>query len=89
MKKIIHSLRQQPEEARRHILHLLTIFAAIVLLLLWAYSLGTNLSNSDMQAKVNNDLKPFSALKDNLVGGYQSITEPSPEPDLRTEEDNL
>jgi len=78
MRKIIHHIRQQPEEARRHILHLLTIIAAIILLLLWAYSLGTNLTNSDMQAKVNNDFKPLSALKDNLVGGYQSILQPDP-----------
>lgn len=76
MKKIIHHLRKQPEEVRRHILHLMTIVAAIILFFLWVYSLGTNLSNPDTQAKMNNDLKHFSALKDNLVGGYNTLSEP-------------
>lgn len=75
MKKIIHHIRKQPEEVRRHILHILTIVAGIILFFLWVYSLGTNLNNPDTQVKLNNDLKPFSALKDNLVGGYQTISE--------------
>ncbi|OGI67865.1 hypothetical protein A2738_03220 [Candidatus Nomurabacteria bacterium RIFCSPHIGHO2_01_FULL_42_15] len=76
MKKIIHHLRSQPEEVRRHILHVSTIVAGIILVLLWIYSLGTSLSDPDKQAKTNNDLKPFSALKANLIGGYQSISDP-------------
>ena len=79
MKKIIYhikNIKNQPEEIRRHILHILIIIAAIILLLLWIYSLGASLSNPDTQAKVSNDLKPFSVLKDNLVGGYKSISEP-------------
>ncbi|MEK7128324.1 MAG: hypothetical protein AAB933_02065 [Patescibacteria group bacterium] len=75
MRKIIHHIRRQPEETRRHILHVLTICFAIALLLLWIYSLGTNLANPDTQAKINNDLKPFAALKDGLVGGYKSMSE--------------
>jgi len=39
MKKIIHKIRQQPEEVRRHILHILTIVAGIILISLWVYSL--------------------------------------------------
>ena len=74
MKKLIHHIRKQPEEIHRYILHILIIIAAIILLFIWIYSLGTNLTDSDMQAKINNDLKPFSALKDNLVGGYKSIS---------------
>ncbi len=73
MKKIIYHIRRQPEEVRRHILNILTVIAAVILMLLWIYSLKTTLTNPDMQAKVNNDMKPFSALKANLVGGYQSI----------------
>lgn len=76
MKKIIHHMRNQPEAVRRHILHVLTIVFAIILLLLWIYSLGTNLTDPDTQAKINNNLKPFSALKDNLIGGYKSISDP-------------
>ncbi len=66
MKKIIHKIRQQPEEVRRHILHLLTIVIAIILLALWVYSLGTNLNNPDTQTKLKQDIKPFSVLKDNI-----------------------
>ncbi len=76
MKKIIHHLRKQPEEVRIHILHFLTIVAGIILLMLWIWSLGTNASNLDTQAKVKEDLQPLSALKDNIVGGYNSISEP-------------
>lgn len=81
MKKIIHHIRRQPEEVKRHILHLLVIVAAIILILLWIYSLGTSLANPDTQTKVNNDLKPFATLKNNLIGGFQSIANP----DLNTQ----
>lgn len=67
MKKIIHHIRKQPEEIRRHILHVLIIIAAIILLFFWVYSLGTNLGNPDTQKQIRQDLKPFSVLKDNLA----------------------
>ena len=76
MKKIIHHIRKQPEKVRRHILHIMTVVIAVVLIFLWLYSLGTNLTDSNTQIKVSNDLKPFSALKDNLIGGYKSLSEP-------------
>jgi Na+/melibiose symporter-like transporter len=74
MKEFIQNLRNQPEQKRRHILHVATIVAAIILVLLWIISLKSNLTNPDTQAKINNDLKPFSALKANIIGGYQSMT---------------
>jgi predicted anti-sigma-YlaC factor YlaD len=77
MKKIIHKLRQQPEDVRRSISHILTIMFAVVLIILWTYSLSKNLSNPDVQVRAKNDLQPFSVLKDNLVGGYNSISEPA------------
>lgn len=67
MKKIIHHIRKQPEEVRRHILHILIIIFAIILSLFWIYSLGTSLTNPDTQVKISNDLKPFSILKDNIA----------------------
>lgn len=73
MEKIIHHIRKQPEEVRRHILHILIVAFAIILILLWVYSLGRTLTNPSTQRKVNQDLKPFSALKANIVGGYESI----------------
>ena len=75
MKKIIRHIKNQSEEVRRHILHALTAVATIILLFFWVYSLGTSLGSPEVQAKTSNDLKPFAALKDNLVGGYQSIYE--------------
>jgi uncharacterized membrane protein YvbJ len=66
MKKIIQHLRKQPEEVRRHILHIITTILAVILVLLWIYSLGTTLTNPDTQAKISQDFKPFSALKDNI-----------------------
>jgi len=74
MKKIIRNLRKQPEETRRHILHIVTITAAIVLIILWSYSLGKNLTNPDVKEKIKQDLKPFSVLKDNIVGCYKNIS---------------
>ena len=74
MKKIIRNLRKQPEETRRHILHISTIMVAIVLIILWSYSLGKSLTSPDTKIKIKQDLKPFSVLKDNIVGGYKSIS---------------
>jgi len=45
----------------------------VILILLWIYSLGTTLADPKTQAKVNQDLKPFAALKDNIVEGYKSM----------------
>jgi hypothetical protein len=75
MKKFIHSLRQKPEKERRHLLHILTIIAAIIMIILWIYSLGRSLTSSETKERIRQDLKPFSVLKDNLVGGYKSIAE--------------
>ena len=74
MKKIIHNLRKQSEENRRHILHI-TIFAVgIIMVLLWTYSLGRSIASPDTKIKIKQDLQPFSVLKDNLVGGYKSVS---------------
>ncbi|OGI57618.1 hypothetical protein A3B85_02480 [Candidatus Nomurabacteria bacterium RIFCSPHIGHO2_02_FULL_37_13] len=67
MKKIIHHLRKQPEQVRRHILHISIIIAGIIMLSLWVYSLGENFSNADTQKKLEQNLKPFSILKDNMA----------------------
>jgi amino acid transporter len=74
MRKIIHHIRKQPEETRRHILHVSTIAFAIILFLLWVYSIGTTFTNQDTQTKISQDLKPFSALKDNIVEGYNNLS---------------
>ncbi|MFZ2150208.1 MAG: hypothetical protein WAV15_03550 [Minisyncoccia bacterium] len=79
MKKIIHHIkhiRKQPEEVRRHILHVVTGVFGVILLMLWVFSLGTAFSNNENKTTLSNDLKPLSALKANFVGGYQSIVNP-------------
>ncbi len=73
MKKIIHKLKNRSEEERRHILHITTFVLAIILVFLWTLSLGRTISSPDTKVKIKQDLKPFSALKDNLVGGYESM----------------
>ena len=76
MKKVIYNLRNQPEKIRRRILHISTVAFAIILILLWIYSLGTSLTNPDTATKVNNDLKPLNTLKANIISGYQSFRGP-------------
>jgi hypothetical protein len=78
MKKIIHHIRRQPEKVRRHILHVSILACGAVLVSLWIYTLGTNFASPDTQAKFSQDLKPFSALKDNMIGGYNSLSQQSP-----------
>lgn len=80
MRRIIHhvkKIRQQPEEVRRHILHLVTLAGGVILLILWIYTLGadTNVIDSSEEVNAENDMKPFAVLKDNMVGGYESISE--------------
>jgi len=74
MKNIIHNLRQQPDDVKHHILHIVTAVSAVILLALWVFSLGVRAEPVD----ANRDeatLKPLSILKANLVDGYQSISE--------------
>lgn len=67
MRKIIHHLRRQPEEVRRHILHVSVIIFGIILFSLWVYSLGGNYSDASTETKIEKNLEPLSVLKDNLT----------------------
>lgn len=78
MRKIIHNIRRQPEHVKEHILHISTVVAGIVLVMLWIYSLGTNLRDTDTQAKIKQEASPISAFKDNIIDGYNSITTGQP-----------
>lgn len=73
MKKIIHKLRNRSEEERKHILHITVFILGLFMILLWTFSLGKSIANKDTKVKIKQDLKPFSALKENLVGGFNSI----------------
>ena len=72
MKRVFHHIRKQPEEIRRHILHVFIVACAAILISLWVYSLGANIANSNTQAKISQDMKPFSVLKDDIVNGPSS-----------------
>ena len=93
---MIHNLRKQPEHVRRNILHILIAICAVLLVFLWIFTLGTNLTSPDTQTKISQDLKPFSAIKSNLEGGYNDLSQPnqndsgsSTDSDLKTQENNL
>jgi hypothetical protein len=77
MKKIFHHIRKQPEETKRHILHGTMIVMAVILLSSWVYTLGVGLSSPEVVIETKKDLKPFTAIKDNLVGGYYNILSPN------------
>ncbi len=75
MNDIIHHLRKQPESTKRYILHFVTVVAGIVLASLWVYSLGATLTDASEQAKAKKAAEPFSALKANIIDGYNSISQ--------------
>ena len=52
---------------------------------MWVYSLGSSITNQDTQAGISQDLKPFSALKDNMVNGYSDMTQPSTSTDQNSD----
>ena len=60
MRKTIHRLRGLPEEERRHILHIFTFAGAIILIIIWIYTLGTSITSNDTKVKIKQDLKPFT-----------------------------
>ncbi len=79
MEKIINDLRSKPEEERRNLLHFVTIIFAIVMLILWSYSLGSTFGNPETQEQLKEDIKPFQELTQSLSGSYESIASPTSE----------
>lgn len=74
MRKIIHNLRQQPEQVRHHVVHVTIAVAGVVLVAFWLLSFGGTFRNTEvMQAEFSDGLKPFAALSDSLADGYQSL----------------
>lgn len=75
MRKVINHLRNQPEEVRRHAIHLTVIVAGVVLVGFWLASLGGTFEDAPpVQAELSDELKPFAALRDSFVDGYKSIS---------------
>lgn len=75
VKRVVHKLRAKSEQEKRHLLHIFTFIGAIILVILWSWSLGVNFSNSNTKEKIKQDIRPFSVLKDNIVGGYKSVSD--------------
>ena len=67
MKKVINHLRNRPEAERRHILHILTLGCAILLIIIWIYSLGTTIASTETKVQIKKDFEPFTMLKDSIV----------------------
>jgi len=95
MRKIINHLRSQPDETKRHVVHLTTFIFTVFLVLIWIFTLGTTLGGPETQKGVAKDVAPFASLKDNVTAGYQDYTNPDantqtdPNADLKAQEDNL
>lgn len=72
-KKIIHHLRKQPEEVRRNILHITILAFAVILIILWVYSLGARLSNENTQYEIKESIKPIKDFSEDLGGDINSL----------------
>lgn len=66
IKKIIEHLRTKPEEEKRHILHLLTLFFSIIIILLWVLSLSKSFSSKEAKINTQINLEPVSQFTDDL-----------------------
>jgi uncharacterized membrane protein YvbJ len=77
MHKIVHHLRKLSTKQKRDVLHVSTFIFAVILLMIWVYTLGQSFSNPNTQIKMKESLKPFNSLKENIVGGYNSLSLPS------------
>lgn len=67
MKNFIYNIRRQPEEIKRHILHVLVAVAGVLLLSVWVYSLGGSLSDTVSEENIKKNVEPLSVLKNNLA----------------------
>ncbi len=76
MRKIIHNLKKQPEDVRRNVLHILTIISALILIILWTFSLGKSFGSPETKVKLKQDLQPFNVLKDSLTVGSENKINP-------------
>ena len=75
MKKALENLRNKSEEVRRHLLHIIVLSIGIMLLVIWVFTLNRNINDKDTKEKISNNVEVFSSLKDNLVEGYQGISD--------------
>lgn len=67
MKKIIHQIRRQPEEVKRHILHVSVGVAGFLLLAIWVGTLGNSFEGTVADENLEKNVEPLSVLKSNLA----------------------
>ncbi|MFA5750857.1 MAG: hypothetical protein WCX79_03435 [Candidatus Paceibacterota bacterium] len=67
MKKIIHNLRKQPEDTRKHILNVVMLVVIAVLIVFWVISLKNDFSSTETKERIKNDIKPFTILKESIL----------------------
>lgn len=75
MRKIIHRLRQKPEEEKRHLLHIFTFIGAVLLIILWIFTLSKNVVTRETGENIKEDLQPFTELKNDLTDVNSEETE--------------
>jgi hypothetical protein len=73
MRRIIHHLRGLSDKQKRDVLHFSTLIFAILLVLIWVYTLGHSFSDVDTKIKIQDSLEPFNNLKDNIVNEYNNL----------------
>ncbi len=67
MPKIIHKIRNQPEEIKRHVLHVSVIIAGVLLLAIWVHNLGGSFNGTVVSEDLKKNIEPLSVLKSNLA----------------------
>lgn len=73
MRKLVHKLRQQPEEVRVYLLYGLTAGVAVILFVLWVYSFGGSTEEPVVTENQNGQYAPVDTLKGSLIEGYNIL----------------
>lgn len=75
MRKIIHRLRQKSEEEKRHLLHIFTFIGAVILIILWIFTLRQDVVTRETRENIQEDFEPFTELSNDLVDINSEKTE--------------
>lgn len=75
IRKIVRRLRARPEHERKHLVNIFTFFGAIVMIVLWTFTLGSSFSDPDLKTQVKQEFQPFDQLKANVIDGYNVISD--------------